>query len=219
MKMSILKSTVAVVALMTVVGTVQATLLEESYSGPSEAIPDGSLIGIANTLSVSDPGGAAIQDVSVTLDISGGYNGDLYGYLVYQPTGGGTASMEVLLNQIGTGGGNVFGSPTSGFNNVTLSDSGTQGDIHGATGTAGQALTGSYTPDSTHTMDSTFTGSADGTWTLYLADLSAGGQSTLVSWDLDVSVVPEPVTWALVIFGALALGCGAVRYRKAVRPV
>jgi len=86
---------------------------------------------------------------------------------------------------------------------VTLSDTGST-DIHAATGSP---VTGTYTPDSASTLDATFGGiSADGTWTLFLADLSAGGgTSTLTSWGVGISVVPEPVTWALIVFAGLAL--------------
>jgi len=188
-------------------GAASATLLTESWSG-SQDIPEGNPVGTINSLSVSDPSGAAIE----------GYNGNLYGYLVFQPSSGGAASMEVLLDQIGTGPGSPFGSATSGFN-VTLSDSGTQGDIHNATGTAGQSLTGSYTPDSANTMDGTFGGvSADGTWTLFLANLSeGGGTSTLVGWGVGISVVPEPVTWALVGFAGILVVAGISRHRSAGR--
>jgi subtilisin-like proprotein convertase family protein len=213
MKTSIKKLTVAVVALTAVAGVAQATLLSGSWSG-TEDIPDGSAIGIANSLSISDPGNANIQDLSVNLDISGGYNGDLYGYLVFQPTGGGAASMEVLLNQIGTESGNPFGSSGAGMD-VTLSDSGTaNGNIHNATGVP----IGVWQPDSTSTLDSTFTGSADGTWTLFLADLTAGaGAGQLVGWGVDISVVPEPVTWALVGFGVLVAASGVCRWLVLVR--
>jgi subtilisin-like proprotein convertase family protein len=188
----------------------------------NSAIPDDSYIGLADSHLVTDipntidGSSATIQDISVNLDISGGFNGDLYGYLVFQPTGGGAASTEVLLNQIGTGPGNAFGESGSGFN-VTLSGSGST-DIHAATGSP---VTGTYTPDSSTSLDTTFGGQlADGTWTLYLADLSAGGgTSELVSWGLDISVVPEPVTWALTIFGALLLGFAAVRRFQAARLV
>jgi subtilisin-like proprotein convertase family protein len=38
----------------------------------------------------------------------------------------------------------------------------------------------------------------NGAWKLFIADLSGGGQSTLVSWGLTVVTVPEPQTWTLV---------------------
>src|SRR5439155_240043 len=44
----------------------------------------------------------------------------------------------------------------------------------------------------------------NGSWTLFFADMSAGEQSQLVSWELDISAVPEPVNVALAIFGGLA---------------
>jgi hypothetical protein len=53
----------------------------------------------------------------------------------------------------------------------------------------------------------------NGTWTLFLADESAGGgQSSLVSWSLSISAVPEPTNVALGIFGACAVA-GGVRAR------
>ena len=51
----------------------------------------------------------------------------------------------------------------------------------------------------------------NGTWTLFIADVSGGDQSTLVSWELDITAVPEPVTVALGIFGGLFAFLGAAR--------
>jgi hypothetical protein len=45
----------------------------------------------------------------------------------------------------------------------------------------------------------------NGTWTLFIADLSGGEQSTLVSWSLDITAVPEPVNVALGIFAGVFL--------------
>jgi subtilisin-like proprotein convertase family protein len=219
MKMNISKMAGVVMVLLTLAGAARATLITDNWT-VNGAVPDDNVVGLVNSQLVSDPGNAAIQDISVGLDISGGYNGDLYGYLVYQPSTGASGAgsstvMEVLLNQIGTGPGNAFGESGSGFN-VTLSGSGLT-SIHNATGSP---VTGTYTPDSATSLDSTFGGqSADGIWTLYLADLSAGGgNSELVSWGLNISVVPEPVTWALIIFSALLLGFAAVRRFRAARP-
>ena len=164
----------------------RATLYSESWS-VGTAVPDGNPVGLADshvdTLipSMINGDSATIQDISVNLNISGGYNGDLYGYLV------------------------------SGFN-VTLSDSGAS-SIHGATGSP---VTGTYTPDSGNTLDTTFGGAVanGGTWTLYLADLASGDTSTLVSWGITVSVVPEPVTWALVGFAVVLGVAGLVGRRK-----
>jgi hypothetical protein len=46
---------------------------------------------------------------------------------------------------------------------------------------------------------------ADGNWTLFIADLSAGGQSTLVSWGLTIVTVPEPQAWMMIGGGFLML--------------
>src|ERR1035441_7065048 len=87
-------------------------------------IPDGSAVGWSGTATASGylP---SISDVSVNLNISGGYNGDLYAYLSY----GGV--LVPLLNRVGvtaTGGGNSFGYGDAGFN-VTLSSAGAN-DVH-----------------------------------------------------------------------------------------
>ena len=58
---------------------------------------------------------------------------------------------------------------------------------------------------------------SNGTWTLFLADLSAGAQSQLVSWELDITAVPEPVNVALGIFAGVFLAVtlvSRVRVRK-----
>src|ERR1019366_9393677 len=55
--------------------------------------------------------------------------------------------------------------------------------------------------------------SANGAWTLFIADLSGGGQSTLVSWGLTVVTVPEPQTWTL-LGGSLAALWLATRKRQ-----
>jgi hypothetical protein len=45
------------------------------------------------------------------------------------------------------------------------------------------------------------------TWALVLWDKSTSGiENGLVSWTLDITAVPEPVTEALICFGALAAG-------------
>lgn len=45
----------------------------------------------------------------------------------------------------------------------------------------------------------------NGQWTLFVADLAPGGVSTLVSWGLDITVVPEPASTTLLALG-LAVG-------------
>src|SRR3954471_17228093 len=86
----------------------QATLFTYDFtSGFSTTnVPDGNPAGWADSRAVSgihDPGDVAhtsiITDVSVRLNISGGYNGDLYGYL--RLNDGTNTVLTVLLNRVG----------------------------------------------------------------------------------------------------------------------
>lgn len=159
------------------------------------AIPEGSPVGITTAQTFGNLPGSPITGVSVDLNIGGGYNGGLFGYLVLQDANGNVAT-EILLNHVGTTPSNPLGSSGSGFN-VTLTDSGTvNGDIHGATGIP----TGLWQPDSANTLANTFDGlTANGTWTLFLVDLyGGGGTSTLNSWGLDVNV-PDRMQTGLML--------------------
>src|SRR2546423_205875 len=60
----------------------------------SGLIPDGSLNGLSDTRTLSGISQPQISDVKVTLNLSGGYNGDLYAYLSHGSTG-----FAVLLNR------------------------------------------------------------------------------------------------------------------------
>ena len=174
-------------------------------------IPDGNPVGVTFVGTVSDiPSDGTVRGVlTVGLNISGGYNGDLYAYLV-APNG----TMVVLLNQPGVTGGNQFGYGGAGLS-VTLSDSAST-SIQNANETDGVQFTGTYQAAGSL---ANFNGSvADGTWTLFFADMSSGGgTSTLNSWSLDITAVPEPVNVALGIFGALLGGLGLVRHHATKR--
>ena len=176
-------------------------------------IPEGNPVGmsISETFQNLNPG--PMTDVSVNLDISGGYNGALYGALILQEANGNTAT-EVLLNQMGTSPSNPLGSSGAGLD-VTLSDTGTvNGSVHWATGIP----TGTWLPDSANTLAGAFDGlTANGTWTLILADLDDGtGTPTLVSWGLEANVAPEPAAGGLAGLGGLLLLAGQrlVRCRR-----
>jgi hypothetical protein len=199
-------------------------------------IPDGSPVGWSGTATASGylP---SISDVTVNLNVSGGYNGDLYAYLSY----GGV--LVPLLNRVGVTSGNSFGYGNTGFD-VTLSSSasGAQ-DVHfygnytPSFNGSGQ-LTGTWQPDGRvidpQTSPSGFDSASrvsfgsynglnpNGTWTLFIADLSSGGQSQLVSWSLDITAVPEPVNVALGIVGAAFLAASLARskrLRQLFRPI
>ena len=176
------------------------------------AIPDANPVGLTSTLNVSGVSGNS-TNITVSLDVTGGFNGDLYAYLV-SPTG----QMVVLVNRVGMGSGNPYGYGTAGFN-ITL-DSASTNNIHnyqsGSYTLSGGQLTGVWAPDSRtnspfsspsvfslaptgNTFANLDGSSPNGVWTLFIADLSGGGQSTLVSWGLTIVTVPEPQTWT--IFG------------------
>jgi len=197
-------------------GLASAQIVTNSFTfNPNQTIPDASASGVAFNANLSGMGGP-IGNVSVTLNITGGFNGDLYAFLI-DPSG----SMAVLLNRPGMGAANPFGYSDAGFN-ITLNDAVGANSIHyyqnfSPTYSGGQ-LTGTWSADginidpqsSPGSFDgaaalaglSLFNGSdANGNWTLFIADLSAGGQSTLVSWGLQIVTVPEPQSWLLLASG------------------
>jgi hypothetical protein len=123
------------------------------------------------------------------------------------------------LNRIGSSPENPFGSSTAGFGDPTgetyefsLSDAAAT-SIHNYDGTGS-----SYQPDG-GTLSS-FNGlNPNGDWTIFFADMASGGgdgPSTLVSWGLDITAVPEPVNAALGIFAGLGLVVivGRILWRK-----
>jgi len=187
------------------------------------AIPDGQAAGVSDVESITS-GISQIGSVMVSLNIAGDFNGDLYCYLEHDN------AFSVLLNRVGRTTGSAFGYADSGFN-IVLIDTATNGNIHNYQGVftpaAGTPLTGVWQPDGRTTSpasvldtDPSTAGlsvfdnlNASGSWTLFLADLSPGGTSELVSWQLDFYTVPEPSIVALTIAG-LAVVTGFARIRK-----
>jgi subtilisin-like proprotein convertase family protein len=180
----------------------QATLYTTNWTGGfanGGVVPDNNYSGWADsrTLNAAPAGNVTPGSVAVTLNLSGGWNGDLYAYLVNSSSG-----FCVLLDQIGTG---TYGNAGNGFN-VTLSAAGTPGlGSYMDNGTG--LLTGTWQPDNTSGSLSSFT-TQGGTWSLFIADLSAGGVTTVQSWGLqmDIVAVPEVETW---VAAALAGAFGA----------
>ena len=172
----------------------------------STAIPDNSDTGFTSSPSLSETANPWIQSVSVRLVVSGGWNGDLYAYLVH----GGT--MSVLLNRPGSSLANPAGAASSGMT-VDLSDLAPL-DIHTALPDSG-APAGTYQPDGRTTDPSSaldtdartaplsaFNGmNVNGTWKLFVADMSPGDVSTLESWSLTINTVPEPSAAVLAGLG------------------
>jgi len=205
------------------VTTASASLYSNyTYTGTlaNTIIADGNPVGMANTVNVSNMRGV-LTDITVTLDVSsstGNPVSDLYAYLSYN------GNVVVLLNRIGVTSGTPFGNTGSGLT-VTLSDTGAN-NIHGLTGSptgsyqvdnnqavAPFAPAGSFTGTSGGSLDTTFAGNPNGNWTLFFADVvNGGGNTTLNSWSLDISAVPEPVSLALGVFVAMLLALAGVRW-------
>jgi subtilisin-like proprotein convertase family protein len=174
------------------------------FSFVGGAIPDapnGGLVGVAfqGLVSGLPTGPDEILNVTVSLQISGGYNFDFYVYLV-SPNG----TLVTLMNQPGS----VYSSG-SGFD-ITLSDVAATG-IQSAAQTENVAFTGTYQAASS--LAAFNGGPANGTWTIFVQDLSPGASGTLDSWGLEISAVPEPVNVALGVFGGGCALAGWLRWR------
>jgi subtilisin-like proprotein convertase family protein len=199
-----------------------------ALAGTASAIP---AIDVGAVIPDNDPNGVQcsqtltglpdhVSHVTVTLNISGGINGDLYAFLTHNNT------MAVLLNRAGRSGTSTYGYPDSGFgpdaaqNSFTFDDQAGH-DVHYyrtfsySLNGSGQ-LEGTWQPDG-RALDPESTASlfdsaarsdtlnlfngmdGNGLWTLFIADVSPLGESTLVSWGLDVTTaVPEPAPVAML---------------------
>ena len=195
----------------------------------NQGIPDGgaALTTLSRSITVSGVSGNVLSSISVTLNVSGGFNGDLFGYL-RGPTGG----IAILLNRVGQSGSNPGGYGDTGFA-ITLSDLASH-DVHAyqdyspSYNGSGQ-LTGSWQSDGRNTDPATvsfgdsrtaglnsFLGSdPNGTWTLVFSDwVTSGDPSTLGGWSLNLTVIPEPANIALaIVAGAFVAGQGVRRWR------
>jgi subtilisin-like proprotein convertase family protein len=218
-------------------GAAHAALYDSGLTTVGSQIPDGNLNPLQNTLHISSfgSGDTVVADsVRVTVNISGGYNGDLYGYLVSSSGG-----FAVLLNRVGVThdnplGANDFGNNGSGFNVTFVASPTGIPDIHtfdpgrnnavvntsvGVDGRNINPQTGAFatTPNRTALLSS-FNGlTANGDWTLAIADVLSGDIATLDSWRLEFTATPEPVHLALGIFGALFGVVQAGRYLRRKR--
>ncbi len=179
----------------------------------STLIPDGNPTGWSDTRGVSVPADEIITDVNVSLQLRGGWNGDLYVILTHT----GSPNAAVLVNRPGRTASAPFGYDDSVLT-ITMDDAASRGDIHFYRSQPGYAaaISGnqSWQPDgravSPLTVDGTeartallsiFNGTppADGQWTLFAADLSAGSQMEVVAWGLTITTIPEPTTVSLSV--------------------
>ena len=207
-----------------------AQTITENYSyTPNLPVPDNSIVGVSDSRTLPSSIGS-ITSLRVTLDITGGFNGDFYAYLVHN-TGAGSG-FAILLNRPGRTALNSFGYADSGIN-VVFQDGAANGDIHNypsPVSPPGSQLTGTWQPDGRNVnpnaaLDSSartaflssFNGlNASGTWTLLVADVSPVGSGTFLSWGLEITgiAVPEPGSVALLLVGGGALALVVARRRR-----
>lgn len=186
-------------------------------------IPDGSSSGLSRTIIVN-AGTESVVTIDLSLQIEAvdgesAFLGDLYVYL----TNG--VDKAVLLNRPGRTADAPAGYSDNQGLDVIFSTTGTS-NIHNyritLNGNATTALTGPLTgtwladgrdidPGSVLDTDAVTAGldifegaAATGQWGLYIADLSSGGEHSLVSWSLTLETIPEPST-LLLSLGALPL--------------
>src|SRR5262249_27732890 len=87
-------------------------------------VPDSNPAGWSDTRNINIGPFTSITDVNVRLTLSGGWNGDLYAYLVHD------SGFTILLNRVGVTASSAFGYGDGGMS-VTFNDQASQThDIH-----------------------------------------------------------------------------------------
>lgn len=205
---------VSLFALLIMAGTAPAAnIITETFSlSTSAVIPDGDLSGLLQIINPSTTIDT-IDSITMTLNTTGGWNGDMYAYLWHDGV------ISVLLNRPGRTALLPDGSASSGMT-LTLADSAAT-DVHMAPG----ALSGTFQPDGRdiHPLSAFDTSPrtdlladfashpASGEWRLFIADTATGGQATLTSWSISItgpSSIPEPAA------GLLALAAVGIASRR-----
>jgi subtilisin-like proprotein convertase family protein len=235
-----MKKTLMILTAVLMVGAcAQATLIPVEYyssSNPTYGVsgfgggaintsPDGIMTTPTSSGVFSTPNAAdQVVDLAVTLNISGGYNGDLYAYLI-APNGtilmlaeGGITGLTgsgmniTLVNPNPTGRAAQGVDPT--FGGILSSPSGSLASANDSGGSLSGTFTGSFTQYGTMLGNNNpATGAyANGTWNLFVWEQNDSSSSpTLNSWTLDLAVVPEPVDMALGIFAAMMLALAGIK--------
>lgn len=205
-------------------------------SGVSQPIPDNDSSGVARTFQTSGLTVGIPYDLTVSLSVEptgfGTFNGDYYAYLLHETTSGFEFRLAVLMNRVGSSASQPDGYSDSGFR-LTFSDSALQ-DIHQYRVSLGGApsglVSGTWQPDgrpvdplvavdtSPRSALLTSLGQMDpnGQWTLFVADMEAGGTGKLTGWEVravpSATVIPEPSTMWMLGIGYLA--CMGYRGRR-----
>ncbi len=192
-----MKSATLLVCLLTAGSATAATIITETFSmSTSATIPDADLSGLLQTITPATTIDS-VNMITLNLNTTGGWNGDLYAYLWHNGT------LSVLVNRPGRTTSLPDGSATAGMS-VTLADSaGT--DLHVASG----SLSGTFQPDGrdisplsaldtsprTDALADFISQPAAGNWRLFIADIASGSTATLTSWSISITgptSVPEP---------------------------
>jgi subtilisin-like proprotein convertase family protein len=194
-------------------------------------VPDGDSAGLVSTVEVSGIGLSPFR-VEVQLSLlgvgDGGYTGDLYVTLQHH------SGFSVLLNRPGSREERPGGYGDASGMNVVFSDL-APADIHdyrlalsgSHTIPVDGLLTGVWQPDGrnvdpgsavwdaprTALLDQFSGMDPNGSWNLFVADLSTGGEFELRSWSVQITPVPEPETYA-VVGGAGMVLWAVVRHRR-----
>ena len=202
-----MKKIIILGAVLATVVAANATIYTTNWStgfANGGVVPDNNFSGWSDTRTVSTMPAGTFTGLSVDLQLTGGWNGDLYAYLVH------STGFSVLLDRVGMGVSGVgsYGYGDAGMN-VNLASTGTSIHQYGGNSTFSAAPTGTWLTDNTSgSLASFLSTSPNGTWSLFIADLSGGGVTTVSNWGLqmDIVAVPEIETW---VAAALAGAFGA----------
>jgi len=134
-------------SLLASVASADATLYTTNWSGGfanGGVVPDNNFSGGSDTRTVSAMPAGVFAGLTVDLQLTGGWNGDLYAYLVH------SSGFSVLLDRVGTGvsGVSSFGYGDAGMN-VTLASTGTSIHQYGGNSTFSATPTGTWLTDNT----------------------------------------------------------------------
>jgi hypothetical protein len=193
-------------------------------TSPNQQIPDNQPnAGLLSTINItaSDPNLAGfganpywVQNLaSLTLNISGGWNGDYKVVLTHLNPDLTLQNSITLFNRMGVDGSNPGGYANAGFNSTVFSMSaGSTVSSAGSYVSTSPIGAGPYLPDGGVNFNGFQNATPLGIWALYITDNAGGDIGTLNGWSLSLDVVPEPTTWALIGFGTVFAGAGVRRW-------
>ncbi len=177
---------------LTVVGTGTPGTATVSSGPIAVIVPDANAAGIATTLPVALPAGAAITSMTVTINMTHTWDADM----VFNLKGPNGTQVLNLINSVGGSGDN--------FTNTTITS--VAGSPLISTGTP--PFTGTYAPSAANAVGPTafvsnvntftalFANAPNGNWTLAMRDLAGGDIGTLTSWSMTINYTVLPTaTW------------------------